>query len=90
MTVIHGIEHHIQRPYMDIQIQEGPIAENGINGCQVDDVLTIVVELLQAFNAAFPCRENSLAITHCQEAQHWLEARKKDRTARGVEGTSRA
>lgn len=88
MAVIHGVEHNINQRYIKIQLQEGPIKENGVNGCQIDDVLAVVVETIQGFNTAFPCRENSLAITHLQEAQHWLEHRKRDREARGVEGTS--
>jgi hypothetical protein len=35
----------------------------------------------------FACRENALAITHLEEALHWLQARTADREARGVEGT---
>lgn len=49
----------------------------------------LLVLRLRALNeGAFRCRENSLAITHLEEALHWLEARTKARVAQGVEGTN--
>jgi hypothetical protein len=66
--------------------QRGPIKEHGVNGCQVDDLLTFTLGTLQTFNKKFPCRENSIAITKIEEALHWLDARKRDREARQVEG----
>ena len=66
--------------------QRGPVLEVGVNGCQIDDLVTFVVGTLQTFNKKFPCRENSLAITKFQEGLMWLDARKKDREHRGVEG----
>jgi hypothetical protein len=67
-------------------VQEGPIKENGINGCQIDNVIWAIAEILRSFNKRFPCRENSCAITHLDEAMMWLEKRKKDREERDVEG----
>jgi|PlaIllAssembly_1097288.scaffolds.fasta_scaffold00046_11 hypothetical protein len=66
--------------------QRGPIKEHGVNGCQVDDILTFALGTLQTFNKKFPCRENSIAITKIEEALHWLDARKRDREQRNVEG----
>jgi len=66
--------------------QRGPVREVGVNGCQVDDLITFALGTIQTFNKKFPCRENSLAITKLEEALHWLEARKRDRVVRGVEG----
>jgi hypothetical protein len=66
--------------------QRGPIKEAGINGCQVDDIITFALGTIQTFNKKFPCRENSLAITKLQEALMWLDARRQDREDRGVEG----
>jgi len=66
--------------------QRGPIKDVGVNGCQVDDVITFALGTLQALNKKFPCRENSLAITKLEEALHWLDARKQDREERKVEG----
>lgn len=35
----------------------------------------------------FACRENALAITHIEEAIHWLNHRTLERRRRGVEGS---
>lgn len=67
-------------------IQNGPIEEKGINGCQVDTMVETALLIIQGLNKKFPCRENSLAITKLQEALHWLRERKADRVKRGVEG----
>lgn len=66
--------------------QKGPVKDVGVNGCQIDDILTFVLGTLQTFNKKFPCRENSLAITKLEECLHWLNARRQDRELRGVEG----
>lgn len=71
-------------------VQQGAIKENGVNGCQIDDMIWAVATIIRSFNARFPCRENSCAITHLDEAMMWLEKRKKDRETRNVEGTEQA
>lgn len=73
-----------------IKFQEGTVPENGKNGLQVEEVLGAALERLQGYNKAVPCRENSLAITHIEEAIMWLNKRTADREARGVEGTDKA
>lgn len=69
-------------------MQKGPIKENGINGCQVDDIIHLAKIMLEGLNIEVPCRENSLAITKLDEALLWLMHRKNDREIRAVEGTS--
>lgn len=71
-------------------IQNGPIKEKGVNGCQVDTIIEAAKLMLEGLNKQFPCRENASAITKLDEALHWLEHRKKDREKRAVEGTSNA
>lgn len=70
--------------------QRGPILEVGVNGCQIDDMVSFARQTIEAFNKLFPCRENSLAITKLEEAELWLMRRTQIRTARGVEGKSEA
>lgn len=77
-----------------IEWQDGPLAADGIrtepNGAFVEGVIAAAVGRLQFYNdGKFRCRENSLAITHLEEALHWLQHRTADREARGVEGTHR-
>lgn len=71
-------------------IQNQPIKEVGVNGIQVTDMLEYCLEVYKSLNKAFPCRENSLTITHIEEALHWQEARTKDRLKRQVEGLNKA
>ena len=67
-------------------IQNGPIKEYGVNGCQVDNIIGVARQIIHGLNQNFPCRENSCAITKLDEALHWLKARTADREKRGVEG----
>lgn len=76
-----------ERDFASINFQNGPIQENGINGCQQEDLLKIVIDRLRSFQAGdFSCRENAIALIKCEEALHWLESRTRDRIKRGVEG----
>ena len=75
---------------LSFTLQNGPIKEKGVNGCQVDTLIHAAKVILEGLNKNFPCRENACAITKLDEAIHWLDARTKDREARAVEGTSKA
>jgi hypothetical protein len=75
---------------LSFTLQNGPVKEVGVNGCQVDTVIEAAKVMLEGFQKSFPCRENAVAITKLDEALMWLEKRKKDREKRQVEGTSKA
>lgn len=92
-TLPQGVQPN--SPYIKVEgstisftLQDGPIREVGVNGCQIDQMIQTVREILQGLNAEFPCRENSCAITKLQEGEMWLRERTRDRTDRGVEGTN--
>jgi len=52
----------------NIQFQNGPVQENGVNGCHQEDLLAIVIDRLEHFQSGdFACRENALALTKIQE-----------------------
>lgn len=73
----------------DIHFQNGPINEVGLNGLTQEVLLAIVADRLRSFQTGpYSCRENALALTKIEEAQHWLQHRTHGRMARGVEGTS--
>jgi hypothetical protein len=75
---------------LDIHFQEGPIKEAGINGVTQEALLAIVIDRLRSFQAGpFSCRDNAVALTHCEEALMWLHRRTMARIKRGVEGTNR-
>ncbi len=72
----------------DIKFQNGPINEAGVNGLTHEALIAIVVDRMRDFQRGpYSCRENSIALTKLEEAQHWLLARTKGRMVRGVEGT---
>jgi len=68
--------------------QNGAINEVGVNGVTHEALIAIVLDRLRAFQTGpYACRENALAISKLEEAQHWLHYRTRMREARGVEGT---
>lgn len=74
---------------ISFKIQNGPIKENGVNGCQVDTIIEAAKLIIEGLNKQFPCRENSMVITKLDEALLWSMKRKVDREKRGVEGLNK-
>ena len=73
---------------MDVYFQNGPIAEDGVNGVTQEVLLAIVIDRLRCFQAGpFACKENAEALDHALQSLDWLKSRTKARMARGVEGT---
>lgn len=71
-----------------ILFQNGTIPENGVNGVTHEVLLAIVADRLRSFQKGpFACKANACALTHIEEAQHWLQQRTIERMRRGVEGT---
>lgn len=84
----HSDEHVKVFEYQTIKFQNGPIAEAGVNGITHEVLLAILIDRLECFQKGpFSCYENAIALTHLQDAQHWLQHRTRARMARGVEGT---
>lgn len=74
-----------------ILFQNGPINEAGVNGLTHEVLLAIVADRLRSFQKGpYSCKANSCALTHIEEAQHWLQQRTLERMRRGVEGTHAA
>ncbi len=73
-----------------IDFQNGPLGETVYpNGLSNESLLAVVIDRLQGFQGgAFKCRENAIALTHLEDAMHWLQHRTRERMARGVEGTN--
>jgi hypothetical protein len=77
-----------QAVYAQVDFQNGPVKESGVNGCQNEDLIAIVIDRLQGFQGGkFSCRENAIALTKLEEVLMWLRKRTDNRVARGVEGT---
>ena len=67
----------VEEATLIFRIQNEPIKEVGVNGCQIEELGKVWLELIQHFNKQFPCRENSITITKIQEALMWQEERTK-------------
>jgi len=73
---------------LHIVFQNGAIAESGVNGVTHEVLLAIVADRLRSFQKGpYACKANACALTHIEEAQHWLQQRTLERMRRGVEGT---
>lgn len=71
-----------------ILFQNGPINEAGVNGITQEVLLAIVADRLRSFQKGpYACKANACALTHIEEAMHWLQQRTLERMRRGVEGT---
>lgn len=62
----------------DVPKREGTLHEH---------VISVMIEDLKFKHGLVPSKETACAITHLQEAQHWLEERVIAREAAGVLGT---
>lgn len=79
-----------RRSFIQIAIQKGHIAEVGVNGCFMQDVVEMLIEQIDDYDDERPdlaCRENSLARTKLEEAWSNLELRKQARMRAGVLST---
>lgn len=82
-----GVVHNCAEDAV-VYFQNGPIPEVGVNGVTHEALLAIVADRLRSFQAGpFACKANACALTHIEEAQHWLQQRTIERMRRGVEGT---
>lgn len=74
---------------ISFKIQYGPIKENGVNGCQVEDMIATCKHMIEGLNEKFPCMENNKIIMNLDDALQWSKDRTKNREKRGVEGESK-
>jgi len=82
------VDHDVNM--ISFRIQNGPIKENGVNGCQVDTLIEAAKLIIEGLNKNFPCIENAMIIHRLGEALDWSEERKRNREKRGVEGLNKA
>ena len=72
----------------EVNFQEGPIKEAGVNGIMGEDLIAMIICRLDHFQETdFACYENDMAIVKLEEALLWLRKRTMGREQRGVEGT---
>jgi hypothetical protein len=82
-----GSPCEVSGEFYNIRFQCGPVKESGVNGTTLEEIIEVLWRRLDGFqHSDFKCRENALAITKLQEAQHWLQHRTRLRREQGVEG----
>lgn len=84
----HPIEINDRSNTITFKIQDGPVKEAGVNGCQVDTLIETALIMIAGLNNKFPCNENENVIVYLNLALQYLEARKARREIKGIEGTS--
>lgn len=71
-----------------LEFQRGPIKEVGTNGITHEVLLAVLIDRLEGFQAGpYANVHNAVALGHVRAAFDALEARTREREARGVEGT---
>jgi hypothetical protein len=72
----------------EIEFQNGPIGEFGVNGISQEALLAILEDRLVGFQSGpYATADNAEALEHIRAAMECLHRRTKARVARGVEGT---
>jgi hypothetical protein len=78
----------LEQVLAEVNFQNGPILEAGINGVMNEDLIAMVIVRLKAFqDSPFHCKENAMAITKLEETLLWLRKRTMGREQKGIEGT---
>lgn len=72
------------------KIQQGPIKEHGVNGCQIDTLIETARIMICKLDEKYPCIHNKVAARQLEAAMRVLNERRIERERRGVEGTSQA
>lgn len=76
------------RPFIRLQFQDGVRSRVGVNGCQIEDVIDVLIERLEGFQTSILCcLENKYTIERLKEARMWQQERRRLRAEQGVEGT---
>ena len=75
-------------PGFGIAWQYGVIAEKGVNGASIEDIIEALIERVKFLNdSAFKCIENERTLEHLTSALRAQLDRTNKRKARKVEGT---
>ena len=73
----------------EVNFQNGPIKEAGVNGVMNEDLLAIVIDRIEGFQSGpYECEENQTALQCLRDAMEAFDDRTVAREKRGVEGTN--
>ena len=84
----HPIGIHHESNLISFKIQNGPIKENGKNGCQVTALIEAAKIIIGKLNHQYYSPFNDRTLYHLDSALDAQAARTKDRENRNVEGKS--
>lgn len=73
---------------ISFKIQDGPIKEVGVNGCQVLSMIKCARIIIAGLSENFPCKENQTTLDHLDLAIGAQEERTARREREGSEGYS--
>lgn len=74
---------------LSFTLQDGPVGEAGVNGCQVDTIIEAAYIILKGLNEKLHSTYNTEAMACLDSALTCLASRKHDRMIRGVEGENK-
>ena len=83
------ISADLSQGILAFKLQQGPIKEVGLHGCQLTDLVRVAREMLTYLNDKFPCWENKESLICLDEFLRLQDARTARREAAGTEGTNR-
>jgi hypothetical protein len=82
--------HQVDRPFISIQFQSGQVAQGGINGCRIEDVIDLLIDKLRDYQVGnLACAENEETMDYLELAKLGQLRRRKLRQDQGVYNTLR-
>lgn len=82
---LDGSDGFVKKPFIHIEFQRGSVAEHGLNGCRVEDVIEVLQNrLLDHQGRSLACEENAEALLHLELAREALVKRRRRREDQGV------
>lgn len=86
---LDGSEGVIEKPFIHIVFQRGPVPEVGVNGCRIEDVIEVLQErILDHQGRDLACEENAEALLHLDMAREALLLRRRRREQQDVLNTA--
>ena len=77
-----------EQKLLDINFQDGPIKEAGINGLMDENLIAILIDRLRGFQSGpYACSYNAEALMNLEIALGVLQDRTASREKQGIEGT---
>ena len=83
----HFIDIRQDKNSLSFTLQDGPVLQNGVNGCQLTTLVEAALVILGGLHEKHPCDENIATIHAWRKGLDYQKRRTENRERRGVEGT---